>query len=335
MMNIGVLLLDPAGNIEFASPLACELLGFQDEKALRADWPTMKSLLHLDVALPSTTRPRSLTADISVHDRIRFLRLEVDALNAESSPGYSILLRDRQRIDALETDLVLASQMRAQVHLYGALTHDLRAPLNAMQITAELLADTLDADSPAIAADREARQLRYVEVLREELARLNRALQTVLDHGAPLDAAAEKLDLADVVRDTVTLLGPQAGRQRVELQVFLPDSAAMIAGHRDRLRQALLNIAISSLEAMPGGGGLKIVLAVQDQEVSIALADSGPGISEALLDEIFRVCVPNKKDGSGIGLYVARLVVDSHRGDMKVENEPAGGTCFTLSFPRV
>jgi len=329
IMNVGVLLLDSAGELEFANPLACELLGSPGEDDLKGAWGTMKPLLRLDTELPETTKPRPLKVNLPLKDGLRFLRLEVYALEEDSCTGYLVLLKDRRMVDVLETDLLLASQMRAQVHLYGALAHDLRAPLNAMHITLELLADTLSSES----FSDESRQRRYVAVLKEEVARLNRALRTVLDHGAPLSAASQEFDLRAVVEEIVALLGPQANRQRIDLQIRLADREAKVRGHRDRLKQALLNVAINGLEAMPNGGRLQIDVSVQDPTVNITMRDNGPGIPDELLDEIYHVYFTTKKVGSGIGLYVARLVMESHGGDIQVDSKPGAGACFTLTLP--
>jgi signal transduction histidine kinase len=233
-------------------------------------------------------------------------------------------------VDVLETDLLLASQMRSQAHLYGALAHDLRAPLNAMQITLELLADTLFSGG---AGTNSSDQQRYIAVLKEELARLNRTLCTMLDHSIPLSAASQEFDLRTILEEVAALLGTQAKRHHVDLQLRLPDREIKVIGHRDRLKQALINVAINGLEAMPGGGRLRINMVVPDATVNIIVRDDGPGIANELLDEIYQIYFTTKKSGSGMGLYVARLVLESHGGDIQVVNQPGGGACFTLTLP--
>jgi signal transduction histidine kinase len=95
----------------------------------------------------------------------------------------------------------------------------------------------------------------------------------------------------------------------------------------------LLNIAINGLEAMPGGGRLAIDLDTRAANASVRIADSGAGIPEELLDEIDQIYFTTKKSGSGIGLYVARLVVESHGGEIVVQSEPGAGACFTVKLP--
>lgn len=328
IMNVGLLVLDASAGLDFANPLACGLLGCAGENELKQRWHDMKRQLRLDQELPQTAKPRAFTANLPAPDKTRFLRLEAYALHEESCTGYLVLIKDREMINALETELLLASQMRAQVHLYGAYAHDLRAPLNAMQITLELLTDALTG------ANAGADSQRYIAVLKEELARLNRTLGAMLNRSVPsMNAAPEAFDLREMVDEVAALLRTQAMRHRVDLQLHLPERETPVRGHRDRLQQALINVALNGLAAMPGGGRLRISLALKDASADIVVKDDGPGIPQELLEEIYRIYFTTKKTGSGLGLYVARLVLESHGGEIRVMNELGGGACFILSLP--
>lgn len=331
IMNVGMLLVGPANTVEFANALAVDLVGCTNERELRERWPEFGRVLQINPDQPVTgSRPRRLTVDLPFATGTRFLRLEIHTLREPACRGCLVLLRDRQAGDILETDLLLASRMRSLVHVYRVLAHDLKAPLNAMQLTLELLADSSSYDN---APDGRARRQRHVEVLREELARLNRILQTMLDQKEPMDAVPHLFDLREVIREIVVLLAPQARAQRVELGIHLSEAAICLQGYRDRLKQALLNIAINGLEAMPGGGRLEIRVDTGVADASVSVIDSGSGIPDELLDEIDQIYFTTKSSGSGIGLYVARLVVESHGGEIAVRSEPGRGTAFTVRLP--
>jgi signal transduction histidine kinase len=331
VMNVGLLLAGSAGRLEFANTLALELLGCESEEELQQRWTEFRRLLQIDVALPtSAVKPKRITVNFPLAKGMRFLRLEIHTPHEEACTGCLVLLKDRQAGDILETDLLLASRMRSLVHVYRVLAHDLKAPLNAMQLTLELLADSVGHDA---GSDGRGRRQRHVEVLREELARLNRILQTMLDQKEPMDAVPQIFDLREVIREVVVLLAPQARGQRVEMRTQVPEATVPLRGYRDRLKQALLNIAINGLEAMPGGGRLAIDLTAQATGVCVRIADTGSGIPEELLDEIDQIYFTTKKTGSGIGLYVARLVVESHGGAILVRSDLGAGACFTVNLP--
>jgi signal transduction histidine kinase len=338
LMNVGVLVLNSNAALDFANPQALELLGSSTDAQLKDRWHELAAQLGLDAGkLCEGAKPRSLTAELQIGTKPRSLRLEVYALEEEACTGYLVLLRDRRTADALETDLLLASQMRSLPHLYRVMVHDLKAPLNAMQLTLELLSDPQGkAADPA----HEAKRQRYLAVLKEELLRLDRMLQTMLGQNEPIGSlgsvgsALRTFDFREIVREIAALLTPQARRQRVSIDTQMPEQPALAAGYRDRLKQAFLNIAINGLEAMPAGGRLAIRLLSEEKTISVLCQDDGPGIPAESLEEIYQIHFTTKKTGSGIGLYVARLVAESHGGDVLIKSEPGRGTRVILSVPR-
>jgi two-component system sensor histidine kinase AtoS len=174
---------------------------------------------------------------------------------------------------------------------------------------------------------------REIDVDVRVIAATNRVPEDVVAEGKLREDLLHVFDLREVIREIVVLLAPQARGQRVEMRIQLPEGAVSLQGYRDRLKQALLNIAINGLEAMPGGGRLAIDLDARAADASVRIADSGAGIPEELLDEVDQIYFTTKKSGSGIGLYVAQLVVESHGGEIVVQSEPGAGVRFTVNLP--
>jgi signal transduction histidine kinase len=331
LINVGILVLDRGADLQFANPPAIDLIGAADLRELEAAWADRRPQLGLDAErLASATMPARLIAELDAGGRARSLRVEVHSLEEAAGAGYLVLLKDRRTLDALETDLLLASQMRAVPHLYRVLTHDLKAPLNAMQLTLELLGDPQSA--PADPA-REAKRQRYLSVLREETRRLDRILQTVLSENEPIGSDTAIFDVRDVVRDVAALLTPQARRQRVNVELRLPEQPVQVTAMRDRLKQAFLNVAISALEAMPEGGRLGFGVSREGESAVVRCEDTGPGVAPELLDDVYRLYCTTGKSGNGMGLYVARLVAESHGGELHIDSRPGQGTTVLLSVP--
>jgi signal transduction histidine kinase len=328
VMNVGLLLIGPGGRLEFASDAALDALGSSHDD-IQGRWPEIRQALRIDDRKSkSATKPRRLTVNVPTPIAHRSLRLEIHAIERQS--GCLVLLRDRQAGDVLETDLLLASRMRSLVHVYRVLAHDLKAPLNAMQLTLELLADAAAYQNGAAG---NARRQRHIEVLREELARLNRILQSMLDQKEPIASIAHRFDIREVVREIIVLLAPQARGQRVDLSVTLPEEPLQLRGYRDRIKQALLNIAINGLEAMPSGGRLEMALDATPSQVRVRISDTGPGIPDDVMEQIDQIYFTTKGSGNGIGLYVARVVVETHGGEIAVSSGTGCGTTFTIALP--
>jgi signal transduction histidine kinase len=199
-----------------------------------------------------------------------------------------------------------------------------------MVITLELLKESLrtsDAD-PALVT----RQRRHVDMLRDELQRLNRTLQSLLTQTPLVRDNTQRFDARELVDDVLALLAPQAREQKVAISYEPPAEPVPLVGKRDRLKQALLNIVVNALEAMPGGGALTVALACDRARVHISVRDTGPGIPAEILGLIYQPHFTTKEGGTGIGLYVARSVVEAHGGTIEVESAAGAGTEVRLAM---
>jgi signal transduction histidine kinase len=332
-MDVGVLLLGADRRLEFANAAARELLGCTNPGDLEQRWGGMRHILveALDRSDAAQSGAR-VDVEMPVNGSSRNLRLELHRPEDDERGGYLVLVKDRELLEAFETDLRLATQMRGLARVYGALAHELKAPLGAMALNLELLNEALNTDADSDTALHDRRK-RYATVLREELARLNRSLISVLDQTTSMSEVRERFDLRALVRDLEALLAPQAKLQHVDVEIQLPDREIPLAGHRDRLKQALLNIATNALEAMPNGGRMGLALDAQNGHARVEIRDSGDGIPPEVLGKIYSMYFTTKSAGTGIGLYVSRSVVESHGGDIQVESRHGEGTCFTVTLP--
>ncbi len=331
-LDIGVLILEPDLRLGFANGRAAELIGYQPaELARRWDDDFRPRLVEISRQRPAAGR--HVEMELPPHGAGPRLTLEFYELGEGSCDGYIALMRSAESLEALQTELGLAIQMRGLTQFYAAFAHDLKAPLNAMVMTLELLKLSVQRG----AADDGARekQLKYFDVLNQEIRRLDRQLRTLLSHTAPPREGRHQLDLCEVLHDLDALLAPQAARQRVALTTRLPDEPITLVGNADRLKQAILNILINALEAMPGGGELTIVLAPRNGAAHLTVQDNGPGMAPELLSAIYEMHFTTKSGGTGVGLYVARSVVLSHGGTIEVHSAPGQGTAFTLTLPLV
>jgi two-component system, sporulation sensor kinase E len=333
VMDVGVLLLAADLSLDFANVPARELLGCSEAGALELRWDELRALLA--PALSARGRASSAYVELEVPgtSQAARLRLEVNELKDEGSEGFLVVVKSREMIDALENELGLAIQMRGLTRFYMGVVHDLKTPLQAMVMNIELLKETLAGNAESVDERTRQRQARYMDVLRDEVSRLDRQLRALLVHTVPTSEPQQVIDVGDLVRELVMLVGPQAKQQRVAVESALPEGPVPFTGHADRLKQALLNIAMNALEAMPDGGRLAVQLENGDGQIRISLRDSGPGISPELQSQIYKMHFTTKSGGTGIGLYVARSVVESHGGEIQVETAAGRGTCFQIYLP--
>ena len=333
ILNLGVLVVDEKGRLASATPLACELLGYKDSNDVTARWADLRALLALDPRdFPRSGKPVRVTRTVNSQAGGRMLRFELHPLAGKTCPGLLVLIRDKQALDAIDINLLAASRMQTQAYLYGALSHDTKIPLNAMQITLELLADTL-ADAPEEARDeRAARCERHVAALRDEFARLRSALDTSAGLSKPpSEMRRQSFDLRDLVQEVTKLLRSQARRQDVVIEAQVPAGAVTMLGPQDWIKQALLNIAVNGLEAMSGEGRLSIAVDKEEHSATVVISADVAEMAEEVLDGAYQVrFMPSAGDGA-FGLNVARAVVESLGGDFLIERD--AGTRFRLTLP--
>ena len=329
-MDVAALLLRVDRELDVATDAACGLLGYPSRTALQQAWPAVRAWL--DGALDATHGDGVTEAVLDGTESARRLWLQVVPIErAGALNGHLVLLSEPRPDAALDTHLRHATHWRTLSRLYPSLAHDLKAPLHVMVINLELLKDSLD--NPAPGDSQRAAPQRYVRVLIDEVSRLNQSLQTLLVHTARPDDARECIDFVDVVRTAAALLGPQAKLQRVAMATTLPPVTVPVVGARSLLKHAILNIALNALDAMPRGGQLRLDLERGVDTAGLTIQDSGPGIPPAVLSTLGTSPVGSRDTDGGVGLYVARAVVVSHGGTVRIASSVGVGTTVSIQLP--
>ncbi len=264
-------------------------------------------------------------------------RPELLPLGTHSAISQDVLLsvkdRSRTEVPAVRVNQSeissrsLFSAMRDQsiMSLMQDAAHDLRDVLNVIAMNVELLARAAERSTQTsghLTAKRSA------DTVRRELRRLDRQLEVLLSGRMVAQTAPQVVDMTEVVKMLVELIGPRASRQRVTI-ALTSTGVLRTHGHPDRLHGAILSLMINALDAMPKGGRLDLVLS-QIRGVQIEVRDTGPGIPGNAAAAIWAPGYTTKTDRAGLGLHVARSVVESHDGTIRYEPNPSGGSCFVV-----
>lgn len=337
--QIGVLLVDKDGEIEFASERAMRLLNCENDVSLEEC--TRDLVKPLTDALgeatqcgvkPNDTRPYAFEVDVDGKGVATRLRCELHPVDVEGCHGHLLLLQDVEAQELAEQDLRLATRMRNMGRLYQAMAHNLRTPVAAIYLFNQMLANLLN-HPPGSEVEMRQKGQNCLDNIREAANMLEQSLSLLLRELVPADAASGEFDLRDVVSDAARLIDPLAERQRVQVNLRLEGASATVTGHRDRIYQALLNIINNALEAMPDGGRLEIAYSVQGAKAEIRVSDTGGGISEKIEKTMFEKYVTTKSTGTGIGLPVARDSVIEDGGEFGYVNRRGHGATFWMAMP--
>ena len=331
-----VLSFGTKGRVMAASAEALELLGCRT--AAEAEPVLACACPDLPRVLDSLRRSHaSATVNLELEpeaedENPRRLCIQLHHLAAAADETCIGLVTDVGAAELLQADVRLAGQLRELARAYRTIAHELKAPLSALMVNVELLRDSLQQSDPSDRPSRD-RQVAYVSVLRQEITRLNRSLHDLLTHAGARVQKQELFDLRALIVDLATLVSAQARRQGVDVTTGLPVEGPILLGHRDRLKEAFLNIVVNALQAMPDGGRLVMHLQEVGKQARVTFSDSGPGIPPEVVARIYDLPGSTKMGGSGIGLYVARGLIELNGGELKVNGGPSKGATLEVILP--
>ncbi|MGA2737613.1 MAG: ATP-binding protein [Bryobacteraceae bacterium] len=258
--------------------------------------------------------------------------LSVDILEPLSSgnnpgrgTGLLVRLRDPEAARQVGRKLQTADRLSAISRITSGVAHEVKNPLNAILMHVELARMKLARQDTDVAPQ--------MEIISREILRLDRVVKTFLDFTRPVELHPAEVALDSFVREIVDLAAPQAAAAGIRVSVNADTEAANIRVDRDLMKQAILNVVVNAIQAMPQGGELRIECAVREEEAEIRISDTGVGIPPELRDKIFRLYYTTKPEGSGIGLAMTFRIVQLHDGAIDFTSEPGKGTTFVLRLP--
>lgn len=242
--------------------------------------------------------------------------------------AFTYVLRLVHRTRRLEADAQRAEQLAYLGTLASGLAHEIRNPLNAMNINLQMLEEEL------AAGPVQGEPLDLLRSSRSEVLRLERLVKDFLAFARPQTTRREELAPAELVGDVVRFMRPLFQEARVGLELVQEPGAPAVRIDPGQIRQALLNVLQNALEASPPGSAVTATVgATARGEARIDIRDQGPGIPEDIRREIFQVFWSKKPAGSGLGLPIAQRALEAHGGRIELESSEGQGSVFRLVLP--
>jgi signal transduction histidine kinase len=328
--DVGLVVLGSDRHVDFVNSRARTLVNASDDREFEERWR------HINVQLDPSLRSARSTQDSplevvasSAPSRRLDLRIQVYQLDEDDCAGYLLILQHTERAAAIERALRDAVRSRSLTSLFRDTAHDLKDVLNVISMNVELMSRSASHPADGVKLKQSGRS---TDVVRREIKRLERALDTLLDRSIIEREAPQALDLNSICDTLIHLIGPRASRQHVEVHFTTSENVAEVKGFPDRIHGALLSLIVNALDAMPNGGRLQMSVS-KATTIHIRLCDTGPGISADMLPDIWRLHFTTKPLGTGIGLYVTRSIIEAHGGTIRYEPNSPGGSCFVIELP--
>jgi two-component system, NtrC family, sensor kinase len=240
--------------------------------------------------------------------------------------------QDQSKIDLLQQQIVRAERLATLGELAAGVVHELNNPLTSITVYAEYLVRKLEAQG-IDATDIE--KLRRIGASAQRILRFSRDL---VQYARPSGKEQESVDLAAVVRQSVSICEHLVERGGIGLTVEVDPELPVIQAVAGQLEQVLINLITNAVHAVENGGQVIVRAQVADEmSVLVEVCDSGPGVPEADRERIFEPFFTTKADGkgTGLGLPIVKNIVDQHRGEISVVRSDLGGAAFRVVIPIV
>lgn len=332
----GVIVIDQSRRIRFLNTAAQVLLGIGEEAgSQRID----RYLREVEWGLLLKADPeqwhRLSRQEIEVfYPRHRFLNFYVVPLSGKGNDaGMPLALLLFHDISAAREDTekhVESRRVEAITMLAAGVAHELGNPLNSLNIHLQLLERCLR-NSRDAATRRDGRDLLAVAL--HEVKRLDGIVGNFLHAVRPVPPRLAPLDVRRVLEETLAFMGPEIQNREIGAEAVFPDLVPPVLGDADQLKQAFYNLIRNAVQAMGGGGQLRIVCSTRPDFLDIRFADTGHGISPEQLTRIMEPYYTTKAEGTGLGLLIVDRIVRGHGGELSIESEEGQGSVFTISLP--
>lgn len=254
------------------------------------------------------------------------VQVSLDFVQEKNSQiGALLIMRDTESVRRIGDEIEMSRRLSASGRLTRGVAHEVKNPINAIVLHLQLLQNKL--------AQQEPDTRRHIDIIESEIHRLDRVVQTLVDFTRPRNLHLETVDLRHLLDDVALLAAPDAEQHGVTIQRQWSAEPLRVKVDLDLMKQALLNVVINGVQAMPQGGRLTVASRREDNAVVAEVSDQGGGIPQDVQDKIFELYYTTKKDGSGIGLAQTYQILQWHYGSVDFESTEGRGTTFRFHIP--
>jgi signal transduction histidine kinase len=265
------------------------------------------------------------SGDLTVSVSFAHRNDEIGDLGRNFNQMVEQLRESRQEIERLHrTQMSRAEHFATLGEMATGLAHEIRNPLAGIAGVIEIIGRDLPLTSPA---------RHVVKDVRQEIARINHIVTDLLQTARPHPPKVQKSDVNTTVEHAVMLGRQQALAKSIEISLHKNPSLPEVEHDSDQIHQVLLNLILNALQAIDVNGKIAVTVELQGKNAVIEVADNGRGIPPDLLPNIFRPFFTTKGDGTGLGLSLARRIVEDHQGRIDVTSTVGTGTTFAVVLP--
>lgn len=297
-----------------------ELLGRTAREIFSRDLPLGS------MVLDAFDRKRPLSQREFIAAGGRRVQVSMDFVQEKGMPiGALLTMRDAESVRRIGDEIEMSRRLSASGRVTGGVAHEVKNPINAIVLHLQLLQNKLSQLDPDTR--------RHMDIIGNEIQRLDRVVQTLVDFMRTRELHLVEVDFRRLLDEVALLAAPDAEQHGVTIRREISGEALPIKADVDLMKQALLNVVLNGVQAMPDGGPLTISAHRDGNGLVAEVCDRGVGIAQQMHDKVFELYFTTKKDGNGIGLAQTYQILDWHHGSVEFESREGEGTTFRFRIP--
>jgi two-component system sensor histidine kinase PilS (NtrC family) len=328
-VGTGLIAVDREHRVTALNRAAEQITGVSAAAAVGRPWhafgdPVSLSAIEAEIEGDRGSAWREMTLRRPAGDEVP-VRMMFSALRSGDGRriGVIVACEDLSTIRAMEARMRAADRLATLGRMAANIAHEIRNPLASLSGAVEVLA--------AGTQTGETRE-RLAQIVLKETGRLNGIIRDFLEYARPVPLQRVRTNVAEILDEVLVLLEHRATPGTLKLVREFPPALSWTVD-RQQFRQAVWNLALNALQAMPDGGELRISLTAAPSHLIVRIADTGEGIPDSELGHIFEPFFSTKPGGSGLGLALVHRIVQDHGGEVDVQSRPGVGSVFTLTLP--
>ncbi len=334
LLTDGVLTARLDGQVQHANRAAREVLGLRlrglRETTLRGLFADPAEADGFATIAVREGMARAREVDLRSHQGST-IPVRIVAARADGpEPRLIVVFRDLTEIRHIRSRLLETEKLGAMAKIAGSVAHEIRNPLNALFLNADLLEDELREAEGVPAAIEE-----ILRVMREEIERLNEIIKNYLSLSKLGSANFERLDMNQVVQEFSEEAEEAAAKRGLALEVRLARGETNVRADRNMIRRVLVNLVQNAFDASPAGGRVVVGTRRLMHKVKLWVRDMGNGVGREAEPQLFQPFFSTKERGTGLGLYLIREIVMAHEGAVALRSIKPLGAQATVLLPRL
>lgn len=244
-----------------------------------------------------------------------------------TSLGTLLILRDKTELHRLRTEIEQNKRLAAIGRLAAGVAHEIRNPLSSLKGYATFFKEIFDPDSE---------NFTIADTMTKEVDRLNRVVGELVELAKPVAVSGSPVDVGALVSECLQLIAYEPDAEHIEINTDIEPGLPQINADADRLKQVLLNLCLNAIQAMENSGvlNIKIYSEIPGETIIIEVSDTGCGIKQEELHDIFEPYFTTKLSGTGLGLSIVHNIVKAHKGRIELSSKQGEGTVFKVFLPK-